>query len=58
MDKTCVVPVDLAEDKDGNLVYVLCGEPASYLINDWYVCERCRATYPKSWPATLIKGAE
>jgi|WetSurSiteA1Bulk_404760.scaffolds.fasta_scaffold00586_10 hypothetical protein len=58
MDETCMVPKDLAVNSSNKLEYILCGEPASYLIGDWYVCEKCRATYPKSWPTTLLEGAD
>lgn len=58
MSKTCEVPRGLSEDEDGKLIYILCGASASYKINTWYVCEKCRATYPKSWPTTLVEGAE
>jgi hypothetical protein len=56
MGKTCVVPVGLATNAEGKLVYVLCGKPATYEINDWLVCEECRATYPKQWPTTSVEG--
>jgi hypothetical protein len=58
MSETCVVPVDLVVNSEGCYEYVLCGRPASLVINGWCVCAECRSTYPKSWPSIPIEGAE
>ena len=57
MKHKCTVPKDATTDSTGNFHYVLCGKPAKYKAEGWYLCEGCKKYVAdiEKWPTELLE---